>query len=230
MRSRSSAGRTAARASGWSTGTTANSGSRHNSCSCIPGACGCDSVGSTARTNPSAGCRRSPSSCQPCSDSATLARGCATSNFANTSGNNGPPIHGVVSTANDSSSIARNTPIADRAEPTSARMSRAWVAKIRPGRSDGGRSAGAVDQQHAELPLERRDVRAHPRLRAVDLRGRSREPAAVDDREVGLQPVQFHPNMIRTCARFAPVIHPGIACGEPMDQVLPSVSRIVSLG
>ena len=63
-------------------------------------------------------------------------------------------------------------------------------------RGQDGRTAGSIDQLRAELALEGRDVRADPRLGAMDVGGRRGEPAAVDDREKGLQPVQFHPTMV----------------------------------
>ena len=64
---------------------------------------------------------------------------------AMTPGNKAAPMHGVVSTASDSEFIARRTSIADRAEPTSTRMSRACPAKIRPaGVSVAGRRVRSI--------------------------------------------------------------------------------------
>jgi len=61
-----------------------------------------------------------------------------------------------------------------------------------PGEGRGGGPMRTVDQLHAQLPLERRDVRTDPRLGPVDVRRCRGEPTAVHDGEKRLQPIQFH--------------------------------------
>ena len=114
-----------------------------------------------------------------------------------TPGNSEPAMQGVVSTVSDSESMARSTPTAERAEPDPGDDLAGVPGQHLPGRRQGGRAAGTVDQPHPELPLQPGDVRADPGLGPVHVLGGSREPPAVDHREKRLQPVQLHPSMIQ---------------------------------
>src|SRR6478672_4214539 len=96
------------------------------------------------------------------------------------------------------------------------------------GRGEGGRPARSIDQLRAELALEGRDVRADPRLGPMDVGGRRGEPAAVDNREEGLQPVQLHPTMVGMDRPARPSDTPWGSPAGPEEQVLRSVSRMVS--
>ena len=94
--------------------------------------------------------------------------------------------------------------MADLAEPTSARISRAWVAKIWPaGVRVAGRRARSISCD-TEFPLESGDVRAHPGLGAMDLGGRCGETTSINHSEKRLEPVQLHPDILRTAARDSP--------------------------
>ena len=184
------AGRRRVRASCW---TTTWIGSRHRTRSRRPAR----SAGPVAAARPAP--RRRPGtgvrpSCQLRSASSTRRPGRSRrSRAASTCGNRAAPMHGVVISGQTAlGPWPRRAPIAERAEPTPATISRACRAKTSPA---AVRVAGRRLRSISRTPscaLERGDVRTHPRLRAVDLLGRGREPAAVDDREEGLQPVQVH--------------------------------------
>ena len=60
------------------------------------------------------------------------------------------------------------------------------------GVGDAGGPAAAVDQRDAQLPLERGDVGADPRLRPVHLLAGRSEAPTVQHREERPQPVEFH--------------------------------------
>ena len=101
-------------------------------------------------------------------------------------------MHDVVNTVTDRPDVDRNgahrrARRADLCQDLS-RMVREHLA----GRRHARGSMATVDQLRTQLALECGDVGAHPRLRAMDLGGRGGEPTAVDDREIGLQPVQLH--------------------------------------
>ena len=78
-----------------------------------------------------------------------------------------------------------------------------------------------VDQLHAQLPLERRDVRTDPRLGPVDVRRCRGEPTAVHDGEKRLQPIQFHCYQMSGSSRSPPQ---GITLGSsrayPRNSIL----------
>ena len=78
------------------------------------------------------------------------------------------------------------------------------VGEHSAGRGHAGRPARPVDQAHAEVALQGRDVRADPGLGPMDLRGGSREPTPVDDGEKRLQPVQLHAVMMDKLRNLRP--------------------------
>ena len=55
----------------------------------------------------------------------------------------------------------------------------------------------AVNELRTESAFQTSDVSANTRLRPVYMRRRCGEPALVDDREKGLQPVKFHLMIVR---------------------------------
>jgi len=102
-----------------------------------------------------------------------------------------------------------------------------------PGRCRRGGPVRTVDQPDAQLPLERSDVRTHPRLGPVDVRRRRGEPTAVHDGKKRLQPVQLHWYRLPACRVRRPGERPWVLMARTRgkstvgqnDTLLPDVRR-----
>ena len=175
-------------------GTTARTGSSHRIRSRSPGAGRTTNAGSTASATPSSRKRRSTS-------------GWGSSRTANrTRDRRGEPAQGAGEEGGPDAgrgeqgdaALVQAARGADRraGRPDRGEDVAGTLGEDLTGGGDAGGAAAAVDQGDAQLPLERRDVRADPRLRPVDLLGGRREAPAVQHREEGPQPVEFHSRIV----------------------------------